>query len=94
MLNGKTSFDIPNVPEDHVLLRFNVLFTYVFDAVSSGKGMMQLKIDPPKNQTIHNLLRETFPSLECFDNEKLCVINPKFVAYIHALVINSISILF
>ena len=94
MLNGKTSFDIPNVPADHVLLRFNVLFAYVFDAVSSGKGMMQLKIDPPKNQTIHNLLRETFPSLKCFDNEKLCVINPKLVAYIHALVIDSISILF
>ena len=94
MLNGKMSFEIPNVPADHVLLRFNVLFAYVFEAVSGGKGMLQLKIDPSKNQTINNLLHETFPSLKCFDNEKLRVINPKTVAYIHALIIDSISIVF
>ena len=40
MLNGRESFDIPNVPTTHVLLRFNVLFAYVFDAVSGGKGVM------------------------------------------------------
>jgi hypothetical protein len=77
MLNGKTSFNIPNVPQDYVLQRFNVLFAYVFDAISGGKGMMQLKIDPSKNQTIHNLLHETCPLLKCFDNKKLLVINPK-----------------
>jgi hypothetical protein len=68
MLNGKMSFEIPNVPADHVLLRFNVLFAYIFDAVSGGKGMLQFKIDPSRNQTINNLLHETFPSLKCFDN--------------------------
>jgi hypothetical protein len=94
MLNGKTSFEIPNVPADHVLLRYNVLFAYVFEAVSGGKGMLQLRIDPSKNQTINNLLHETFPSLKCFDNEKLRVINPKTAAYIHALIIDSISIVF
>jgi hypothetical protein len=94
MLNGKTSFDIPNVPEDHVLQRFNVLFAYVFEAVSGGKGMMQLKIDPSKNQTINNLVHETFPTLKCFDNEKLRVMNPKLVAYVHALIIDCITIPF
>jgi hypothetical protein len=39
-------------------------------------------------------LHETFPSLKCFDNEKLRVINPRTVTYIHALIINSISIVF
>ena len=94
MLNGKTSFDIPNVPADHVLLRFNVLFAYVFEAVSGGKGMLQLKIDPCKNQTIYNLLQETFPTIECYDHEQLHVINPKLIAYIHALVIDCISMTF
>jgi hypothetical protein len=94
MLNGKTSFPIPNVPTDHKLLRFNVLFAYVFEAVSGGKGMLNLKIDPSKQQTISNLLHETFPAIECFDNEKLHVINPKLIAYIHALVIDCISVTF
>jgi len=94
MLNGKTSFDIPNVPADHVLLRFNVLFAYVFEAVSGGKGMLQVKIDPSKNQTIYNLLHETFPTIECYDHEQLHVINPKLIAYIHALGIDCISMTF
>ena len=94
MLNGKTSFPIPNVPADHKLLRFNVLFAHVFEAVSGGKGMLNLKIDPSKQQTISNLLNETFPAIECYDNEKLHVINPKIIAYIHALVIDCITMAF
>ena len=94
MLNGKTSFPIPNVPEDHKLVRFNVLFAYVFDAVSGAKGMLNLKIDPSKKQTISNLLHETFPAIKCFKNEKRHVINPGIVAYMHALIIDCISIPF
>ena len=94
MLNGKTSFPIPNVPADHKLLRFNVLFAHVFEAVSRGKGMLNLKIDPSKQQTISNLLNETFPAIECYDNEKLHVINPKIIAYIHGLVIDCITMAF
>jgi hypothetical protein len=56
--------------------------------------MLQFKIDPSRNQTINNLLHETFPSLKCFDNETLRVINTRTVAYIHALIIDSISIVF
>ena len=94
MLNGKTKFVIPNIPEKAVLLRFNVLFAYVYDAVSGGKGMMLLKIEPSKNQTITSIMKVTFPATKCFDNEKLHLINHSTVAYIHALVIDSISILF
>ena len=69
-------------------VRFNVLFAYVFDAVSGGKGMLNLKIDPSKQQTISNLLHETFPAIKCYGNEKLHVLNPNIIAYIHALVID------
>ena len=55
---------------------------------------MQLKIDPSKNQTITNLLLETFPAIQCCDNKALPFISPKTIAYIHALIIDSISILF
>ena len=51
MLDGQTFFVVPNVPETAILFRFNVLFAYVFDAVTSGKGMVQLKINTAKNQT-------------------------------------------
>ncbi len=94
LLNGKTLFGIPNVPADATMLRFNVLFSFVFEAVSGGKGMMQLKIDPSKNQTITNLLLETFPAIQCCDNKALPFISPKAIAYIHALIMDSISILF
>jgi hypothetical protein len=94
MLNGKQSFDIPNVPPDHVLVRFNVLFAYIFEAVSGGKGMMHLKIDPSKQQTICNLLQATYPAIKCYDFEELHVINPRIIAYIHALVIDSITTAF
>ncbi len=80
VLNGKKSFDIPNVPADHVLLRFNILFAYIYEAVSGGKGMLQLKIDPSKQQTTNNLWHETFPAIECYDNEKLHAINPKLTS--------------
>jgi hypothetical protein len=94
MLNGKQSFDIPNVPPEHVLVRFNVLFAYLFEAVSGGKGLMHLKIEPSKKQTICNLLQATFPAIKCYDFEELHVINPRIVAYIHALVIDSITTAF
>ena len=94
LLNGKESFDIPNVPAAHKLLRFNVLFAYIFEAVAGGKGMMHLKIDPSKQQTISALLNETFPAIECFDHEKLPVVNPTLIAYVHALVIDCITLTF
>ena len=60
MLDGKTLFIIQNIPETAILLRFNVLFAYLYDAVSGGKGMMQLQVDPAKNQTITSIMHETF----------------------------------
>jgi hypothetical protein len=35
------------------------------------------------------LLHETFPTLNWFGNEKLSVINPNTVAYIHALILDN-----
>jgi hypothetical protein len=56
--------------------------------------MMNLKIDPSKQQTISNLLHKTFPAIKCYDNKKLHVINPKIISYIHALVIDCILVAF
>ena len=45
-------FTVPNVPENTVLVRFDVLFAYIFEAVTGGKGVVQLKIATAKNETI------------------------------------------
>jgi hypothetical protein len=45
-------FTVQNVPENTVLVRFDVLFAYIFEAVTGGKGVVQLKIGSAKNQTI------------------------------------------
>ena len=92
MLDGKTVFEVPNVPETAVLVRFNALFAYLYDAVTNAKGMVNLRIDIARNQTIASVMNETFPEIKCFACEKLPVINPKLVAYIHALIIDCVSI--
>ena len=92
MLDGKTVFEVPNVPETAVLVRFNALFAYLYDAVTNAKGMVHLRIDIARNQTIASLMNETFPEIKCFACEKLPVINPKLVAYIHGLIIDCVSL--
>ena len=39
-------------------------------------------------------MTEIFPAIKCFAYEKLHLLNPRIVAYIHALIINSISVKF
>ena len=45
-------FTVQNVPENTVLVRFDVLFAYIFEAVTGGKGVVKLMIGSAKNQTI------------------------------------------
>ena len=92
MLDGKTVFEVPNVPETAVLVRFNALFAYLYDAVTNAKGMVNLRIDIARSQTIASVMNETFPEIKCFACKKLPVINPKLVAYIHALIIDCVSL--
>ncbi len=40
MLDVKTVFMDPNDPENAVLVRYNVLFAYIFDAITGAKGMI------------------------------------------------------
>ena len=47
-----------------------------------------------RSQTINSVMNETFTEIKCCACEKLPVINPKLVAYIHALIINCGSLPF
>ena len=44
MLDGKKVFEVPNVPETAVLVSFNVLFAYLYDAVTNAKGILHIRI--------------------------------------------------
>ncbi len=52
MLDGKTVFTVPNLSENAVLVRFDVLFADIFDVVTGCKGRVQLNMGTAKNQTI------------------------------------------
>ncbi len=56
--------------------------------------MVQLKIGMAKNQTTSALIPESFSAIKCFAFEKLHLLNPRIVAYIHALIIDSFSLPF
>jgi hypothetical protein len=71
MLNGKTKFHVQNVPKNTVLLRYNILFVYVFGAVTGSKCTAHLQINQGKSQTINNLVIETFPVVKCFSTSML-----------------------
>ena len=95
MLNGTTVFSIPNIPKDAPIVPFNVLFAYIYDAVVSGKGMFNLQITPSKNKTVALLLTEKFPPLKTTGaggSVETAFVSVKTVAYIHALVIDCISL--
>ena len=95
MLNGTTVFYIPNIPKDAPIVPFNVLFAYIYDAVVSGKGMFNLQITPSKNKTVALLLTEKFPPLKTAGaggSVETAFVSVKTVAYIHALVIDCISL--
>ena len=95
MLNGTTVFSIPNIPKDAPIVPFNVLFAYIYDAVVSGKGMLNLQITPSKNKTVSLLLSEKFPPLKTTGaggSVETAFVSVKTVAYIHALVIDCISL--
>ena len=62
MLNGTTVFSIQNIPKDAPIVPFNVLFTYIYEAVVSCKGIYNLQIMPSKNKTVSLLLSEKFPT--------------------------------
>ena len=95
MLNGTTVFSIPNIPKDAPIVPFNVLFAYIYDAVVSGKGMFNLQITPSKNKTVALLLTEKFPPLKTTGaggSVETAFVSVKTVAYIHALIIDCISL--
>jgi hypothetical protein len=73
-------------------MHFNCLRCYLFHRVSLVKGMNTFSIVQSKNMTISALLGRVFPAIKSNNNKTSLFITTKTVAYIFALVINSLTI--
>ena len=97
LVNGKLSIAPPILPKEVEFVHMNTLWCYLFyklvgDDGTTGKFLSALSINPLKGQTIVALLAKKFPSIPATDNKPTPYITTKTVAYIFALVIDSVTI--
>jgi hypothetical protein len=96
LLDGKHNIVPPIIPEEQELVQFNTLWCYLFYRLSGeekeDKGIAIFTIVLSKNLTISALLDKQFPPIAKTNHKPLPFITTKNVAYIFALVINSVTI--
>ena len=77
-------------------MHFNTLWCYLFYKLTGeekeDKGINAFKIFPSKGLTITALLDRGFPAIAATDNKPLPFVTTKTVAYIFALIIDSVTI--
>ncbi len=79
------------IPETHKLVHFNVMFAHLFNVLSKSQGMSLYEIKLVKTPTIEALVNRSFSSHQ--GNVALPYIGPRTVAYIHALIVDSVTLL-
>jgi hypothetical protein len=96
LLDGKHNIAPPIIPEEQEFVHFNTLWCYLFYRLSGeekeDKGIAAFTIIPSKNLTISALLDRQFPPIAETNHKPLPFITTKTVAYIFALVIDSVTI--
>jgi hypothetical protein len=75
-----------------ILVHFNVLFAHLFSVLSGSQLMLAFDINPCKHLTVSALLDSTFPAIESTDNQPAPMITSKTVGYIHALIIDTVTL--
>ena len=93
LIDGKMSVPPPIIDTtDQKLVHHNLLMAHLFIALTKAPAMQRLKIVPAKNRTIAALMDATFPPIKSFGNIATPYVTPKTIAYIHALIVDSISL--
>jgi hypothetical protein len=83
---------IPIIPDDPDLLRFNDFFAHLFRALGAAQGMSAFNVNPSKGVTINSILDAKFPAIPSTKNKPTPLLSIRTVAYIHALVIDTVSL--
>ena len=89
---NRMPISIPTIPNDADLLRSNDLFAHLLKALAGSQGMSSLDINPSKGLTINGLLDAKFPAIKSTNNKRTPHLTIRTVAYIHALVIDTVSL--
>ena len=96
LVDGKHNIIPLIVPEEQEFVHFNTLWCYLFYKLTGedkeDKGIDAFKIFPSKGLTITALLDRVFPAIAATDNKPSPFVTTKTVAYIFALVIDSVTI--
>ena len=91
MLDGSKPIQAPAIDDDQTLVHHNKFFVHMLCQLSKSQGMMLLEISPSKDLTIIALLGSEFPAIKATNDLPTPVITPRTVAYIHALIIDTVS---
>ena len=93
MVDGTKPIAPPIVPENVELVRFNPLFAHLFAALSKSQSMSALEIVPSEQCTISRLMESSFPAIKATDNVRTPLVSKHTVGYIHALMIDTVTLL-
>ena len=93
LIKGDEPISLPIVPETHTLVHFNVMFAHLLNVLSKSQAMSLYEINPVKTVTIETLVNGSFPAIKATDDQALPFLGPRTVAYIHALIVNTVTVL-
>ncbi len=91
LVDGKKFVVVQIISADHKLVHFNALWCHLFHVLSTTKGMIFFQISPSKYLTILALVDRAFPPIKSTKNQLSPFITTKTVAYIFALIIDSVT---
>jgi hypothetical protein len=92
MVDETRLVDPPFVPTAMELVHFNMLFAHLFSVLSGSQSISAFGINPCKHLTVSALLDSTFSVIESTDNQPTPMITFKTVSYIHALIIDTVTL--
>ena len=69
------------------------MFAHLFNVLSKSQAKSLYEINPVKTLTIEALVNGSFPVIKATDNIALPFVGPRTVAYVHALIVNTVTVL-
>ena len=92
LVDGKLPISVPIVAQEQKLDHFNVLFAHLFSVLANSQALSAYDINPSKLLTVTSLLDSTFPAIKTTNNQPTPLVSPRTVGYIHALIIDTVSL--
>ncbi len=92
VIDGKMRVSPPIISQAQQLVHHNLLLAHLFVALTRAPAMQHCEINPVKLRTINALMDATFPPIASTGNVPTPYVTPRTIAYIHALIVDSISL--